>query len=255
MNERKKGGPGKPLSPPETEAARTQGTRAAHVVPAAVTLSQSVTDRLRAAILEGRFLPHEKLHEMSLSAMLGASRTPVRTALHSLTGEGLLEYVPNRGYSVRGMEIARLLSAFDVRGMLEGLAARLAAENGMDEAARAEFRLGLEQGDRIIGKGTLLPEDREPFGELNARLHEAILQAADNQLLIDMIRMCQNIPISSDRNVMWSDFRWIRRSHDDHYRVFDAILARDGSRAELLMREHVLTVKLHMKEQLERLGA
>jgi GntR family transcriptional regulator of vanillate catabolism len=221
--------------------------------PGAVTLSQSVTDRLRSAILEGHFMPSEKLQEVSLSAMLNASRTPVRAALHSLTVEGLLEYVPNRGYSVRSMDIEKAMSAFDVRGALEGLAARLAAQNGLDETAMADFRWALEEGDRIIDKGRLEPDDQALFSEVNVRLHGAILRSANNQLLSDMMRICQNRPISSDRTVLWSDYRWVRRSHDDHHRLFDAILTRDGARAEQLMREHILAVKVHMKQQLEQM--
>jgi GntR family transcriptional regulator of vanillate catabolism len=233
-------------------AGATRGHRTEAASPAAVTLSQSVTDRLRTALLEGRFLPDEKLQEMSLSAMLNVSRTPIRAALHSLTAEGLLEYVPNRGYRVRGLDTDRLISVFDIRGMLEGLAARLAAERGMDEATQTEYRLALEKGDSLIEKGKLVRADRDRFAQVNVCIHEAILHAADNRLLNDMIRLCHNIPISSDSNVLWNDYAWLRRSHDDHYRMFEAILLRDGSRAEQLMREHVLTVKLHMKDQLER---
>lgn len=236
-------------------AVKVSGVRSRRPVaapPAVITMSQSVTDRLRAAIMEGRLLPNEKLQEMSLSAMLNVSRTPIRAALHGLTKEGLLEYVPNRGYSVRGLDTERLISVFDIRGSLEGLAARLAAENGMDDMTKADFDSGLKKGDRIIGKGKLVSSDRDHFVEVNVCIHEAILRAADNPLLNDMIRLCQNIPISSDRNVLWHDFDWVRRSHDDHHRLFDAICLRDGARAEQLMREHVYVVKLHMKQQLER---
>lgn len=211
---------------------------------ATVTLAQTATDRLRAALLEGLFGPDEKLNEESLSATLQVSRTPVRSALHSLAAEGLLDYVPNRGYSVRSVDLARLTSIFDVRGVLEGLAARLAAEHGMDEPLQAAYREALAEGDRVMGKGRLLAADRAIFSEVNARIHGAILDAADNRMLHDMIRLCHNIPVSSDRNVMWDDLPWLRRSHDDHHRMFEAILMRDGTRAEQLMREHIHTVKL-----------
>jgi len=212
--------------------------------PANVTLAQSVTDRLRAALLEGRCVPEEKLHEESLSALLQVSRTPLRSALNSLAAEGLLDYVPNRGYSVRGVDLARLSSVFDVRGVLEGLAARLAADHGLDEAAQAECRLALAEGDRVLSKGRLLAADRATFSQVNARIHAAFLGAADNRMLQDMIRLCHNIPASSDRNVLWDDYLWLRRSHDDHHRMFEAILLRDGPRAEALMREHIHTVRL-----------
>lgn len=219
-----------------------------------LTLSQTVTERLRAAILGGQFLPNEKLQEVALANFLDASRTPIRAALHSLASEGLVDYVPNRGYSVRGMDAERMLSVFDVRGVLEGLAARLAAENGMEETTQADYRDALAQGDRIFEKGSLVAEDRDLFGEINVRLHGAILRAADNRMLNDMFRQCQNIPIASERNVLWTDFKYLCRSHDDHHRLLEAIVLRDGARAEQLMREHVLGVKLLMKKELARLS-
>jgi GntR family transcriptional regulator of vanillate catabolism len=221
---------------------------------AAVTLAQTATDRLRAALLEGRFGPDEKLNEESLSATLQVSRTPVRSALHSLAAEGLLVYVPNRGYSVRSVDLERLTSVFEVRGVLEGLAARLAAERGMDGALQASYREALAAGDRVLGKGRLLVADRAVFSEVNARIHAAILAAADNRMLHDMIRLCHNIPASSDRNVLWDDGLWLRRSHDDHHRMFEAILMRDGPRAEQLMREHIHSVKLKRGTRLRSEG-
>ncbi len=215
-----------------------------------VTLAQAVTDRLRTEIMEGRFASNEKLQEMSLCKLLDVSRTPVRAALHSLAAEGLLDYAPNRGYRVCSLDPDRLISIFNIRAALEGLAAREAAERGMDDTALAEFRVALVQGDRIMRVGHLRDVDRTVFGEVNAKIHEAILRAADNRMLKDMIRMCHNMPIFSDRNVLWNDYDWVRRSHDDHHRIFDAIASRDAARAEQLMREHVNTVKLQMKLQL-----
>lgn len=221
---------------------------------AAVTLAQIVTNRLRDALVHGRFVPDEKLQEESLSAMLDVSRTPVRSALHSLANEGLLDYVPNRGYNVRRIDAELLTSSFDIRGVLEGLGARLAAEHGMNEAQQAVYRTALADGDRIVEKGRLLALDRSRFSDVNSRIHDALFQAADNRMLVNMIRLCHNVPISSDRNVAWHDFAWLRRSHDDHHRIFEAVLLRDGVRAEQLMREHIFTVKLQMKLQIQRKG-
>lgn len=216
----------------------------------AVTLAQSVTDQLRALVMEGGFKPGERLQEVSLSQRLGVSRTPVRAALNSLAAEGMLHYAPNRGYRVSHIDADRLITIFDLRGVLEGLAARLAAEHGLDEAELADFRQALEQGDAIMSSGTLRAEDREAFAEVNARIHQTIVGAANDSMLTDMIRVCHNIPISSERNVLWTDYAWLRRSHDDHHRILDAILLREGSRAEQLMREHVHSVKLQMRAQL-----
>ena len=217
---------------------------------ATVTLAQSVTDELRALVMAGELKPCERLQEVSLSQRLGVSRTPVRAALHSLAAEGLLTYTPNRGYRVCSIDAERLVTIFDLRGVLEGLAARLAAERGMNETEIAEFRAALEQGDAIMASGILRATDRDAFAEVNARIHQLIVAAADDRMLADMIRVCHNIPISSERNVMWTDYDWLRRSHDDHHRVLDAIVLRDGPRAEQLMREHVHSVKLQVRAQL-----
>ena len=217
---------------------------------AASTLAQAVTDRLRSELLEGRLSPGEKLREESLSATLSVSRTPLRAALNTLAAEGLLDYVPNRGYSVRGVDVDHLTSLFDVRGVLEGLAAKLAAERGMARPVLDAFRASLVEGDRVIAKGRLLKPDRLIFSKVNACIHAAVLDAAGNQMLNDMIRLCHTVPVSSDRNILWDDYDWLRRSHDDHHRLFDSIARRDGSRAEQLMREHIHTVKMRFLNRL-----
>ncbi len=249
--------PNAPAPRRKTEPRRAAGAlpRSARIAeakskPAAATLAQTVAERLRVALLEGLFVPDEKLNEESLAAMLQVSRTPVRSALHGLAAEGLLDYVPNRGYTVRSIDLAGLTSIFDIRGVLEGLAARLAAERGMAESLQATYRQALAEGDRVMGKGRLLVADRAIFIDVNARIHMSIVNAADNRLLHDMIRLCHNIPAASDRNVLWDDYLWLRRSHDDHHRIFEAILLRDGPRTEQLMREHIHTVKLKRETRL-----
>lgn len=234
------------------ETAESNAHAADRATTVAVTLAQSVTERLRAALLEGRFAPEEKLNEASLSAMLAVSRTPVRSALHSLVAEGLLDYVPNRGYSVRGVDVEGLGPLFDVRGVLEGLAARSAAERGLSHVVHAAYRAALADGDAVLAKGQLLIADRAIFGDVNSRIHAAIVQATENRMLQDMIRLCHNIPASSDRNVLWDDYHWLRRTHDDHHRMLEAIVLRDAARAEQLMREHIHTVKLKRNARVPR---
>ena len=228
------------------------GPELARVLPSAqMTLAQTVTERMRMAVLEGRFVAGEKLNEELLSSMLQVSRTPVRAALHGLAAEGLLDYVPNRGYSVRGVNMEQLNAMFDLRGVLEGLAARLAAERGLDAAQRTAFQDALAEGDLVLSKGRLLEEDRAVFSEVNSRIHGIIQRAAGNRMLDDMIRICHHVPASSQRNVMWHDYDWLRRSHDDHHRLLDAIQRREGARAEALMREHIHIVKLKRGARLE----
>src|SRR5947207_4679399 len=96
--------------------------------------------RLRELIVGGELKPGSRIAELSLVERLGASRTPIRMALVRLEEEGLLEALPNGGFAVRDFSEADIRDAIEVRGTLEGLAARLAAERGITSVLLAEAR-------------------------------------------------------------------------------------------------------------------
>jgi GntR family transcriptional regulator of vanillate catabolism len=89
------------------------------------------TQELRRRILSGQVAPGERMVELELSAQLAVSRTPIRIALGELEKEGLLERLPTRGFRVRQFSVDEITNAVDVRGVLEGMAARQAAERGI----------------------------------------------------------------------------------------------------------------------------
>lgn len=209
----------------------------------APTRSLSVTDSIRAAILSGTFEAGVRMHEVRLSEWLGVSRTPVRSALQTLASEGLLEYAPNRGYSVRKYLTSEIVDAYEIRAMLESLAARFAAERGLKEEERVAIERSLADGDALLAKGDLTENDRITYGAINFAFHDTIHQAARCRMLGDMVRLCQSVPQSSHRNVVSFELLDVRRRHDDHHRIYDAIIMSEPHRAELLMREHVASVK------------
>ena len=98
--------------------------------PRAGNRALSVMDRVREAILGGAVVAGERLNEVQLSKTLSVSRTPVRAALQALAGEGLLDYAPNRGFTVREFPLPAIVDAYDIRAALEGVAVRFAAERG-----------------------------------------------------------------------------------------------------------------------------
>src|SRR6266567_3188178 len=83
---------------------------------------------LRELLLKGEFKPGERLSELALVERLGVSRTPIRLAFDRLAHEGLVEPAPSGGFVVCEFTIADIWDAIDMRGVLEGTAARLAAE-------------------------------------------------------------------------------------------------------------------------------
>lgn len=226
-----------------------------HVYNAAMdTLSQHVTDTLRDWVLHGKFSPGARLEEIPLAEKLGVSRTPVRAALATLGNEGLLEHLPKRGYTVRAYDIGEIVAAYEVRAALEGLACRQAAMRGLSNDAVAVLKNCLDEGDRILGKGVLLAEDHLPYQQVNITLHNGILEAAGNPWVRRFATQAQAIPYASDRIILWEDHGIILRSHDDHHRIVNAIIARDGARAEDLMREHVYYAGIILKNNYERLA-
>lgn len=215
--------------------------------PRAATRSLSVTERIRTAILSGEFEAGERLHEVRLSERLGVSRTPVRSALQSLASGGLLDYAPNRGYAVRRFSTAEIVDAYEIRAMMEALAARFAAERGLPDAEREAIERVLAEGDELLARTQLKEEvgeeERIAYSAINGTFHEAIHSAARCRMLTDMMRLCHSVPHASHHNVVSFEHMDVRRRHDDHHRIYDAILACDAYRAEMLMREHVASVK------------
>ena len=207
------------------------------------TRSASVAEQLRSAILAGTFQPGERLREVSLGEQLHVSRTPVRLALQALAGDGLLEYVPNRGYSVRAFDRVTILQAFEVRAALEGLAARFTAERGLDGAEQAGLERILAEGDALLQAGSMPEASRPAYTRINAAFHEALHRASRNRMIGEMLRISQQVPLSSYRQVVAFEHGLVRRRHDDHHRIFEAILLRDAGRADGLMRDHVGSIR------------
>lgn len=217
------------------------------------TLSQDVTETLRDWILHGHFKPGERIEEVPISLELGVSRTPIRAALATLANEGLIDHQPKRGYQVKVFALEDILKAYEVRAVLEGLACRAAAQNGVSEDQMQTLVSCLSIGDRILSKGRLDIEDQSPYQAMNVSLHNALIEAAQNPWLGRFAEQAHNIPYASDRIVLWENHSVIWRSHDDHHRIVDAIVKRDASRAETLMREHVYYAGVILKDNFERM--
>lgn len=207
------------------------------------TRSEAVLEVLRAALLDGQFRPGERLMEQTLSKVLNVSRTPIRTALYKLSGEGLLDHEPNRGYIARGFTLRELTDAYGMRSLAEGMAARLAAERGFSPEASREMEDVLARGDAGLGDDTPEMQARKTYAEVNAAFHGLIQQASNSRLVADVIRVCQSIPQTSAANLFQFTVRDARKRHRDHHRIYEAILCQQPKEAETLMRAHVASVR------------
>jgi GntR family transcriptional regulator of vanillate catabolism len=218
------------------------------------TLSHQVTEALRDWVLHGRFKAGERIEEIPTALAMGVSRTPVRAALATLASEGLIDHQPKRGYVVREFELDVIVAAYEVRAVLEGLACKSAAQRGLGDVQAQRLRDCLEIGDRILAKGSLQPEDHEPYQKMNIDLHNTLLEASANPWVGRFAEQANNIPYASDRIVLWDvEHTVILRSHGDHHRIIEAVLERDSGRAEQLMREHVYYAGIIFKSNFQRL--
>ncbi len=202
----------------------------------------AIADLVRHRILDGKYRPAARLNEVRLSREFGVSRTPVRGALQTLVGEGLLDYTPNKGYSVRAFEISEIIDAFEMRALAEGLAARLAAERGLspeDEAATTEALRALGTAEDLAGQHRSTADQvRKVYSDANERFHTAIHQAAASRLVTDVISLCSRVPLTLTRNIIDFELDKIKDRNEEHQQVFDAILSRKPKEAEALMYEH-----------------
>jgi GntR family transcriptional regulator of vanillate catabolism len=210
--------------------------------PETATLTSEATSRIRQLVLDGELEPNARINEVQLGERLAISRTPMRAALQTLAGEGLLIYAANRGFTVRAYDLSEIIDAYEVRIFAEGLAARLAAERGVGDVERVKMQRALECGERIL-KYDISPDDRQrAYGVINSAFHGAIHRAPATQLIVDVVSICR-IPQVSARKILPLTFDEIKRRQEMHERIFRAILCREARQAESLMREHVADVK------------
>ena len=203
-------------------------------------------EHLRQELLDGKFESGSRLNEVRLSQELNVSRTPTRAALQMLAGEGLLRHTPNKGFTVRDFPVSEIIDAYEMRGLAEGLAARLAAERGLDDGIRQALERNLAEGDAVLAGHSGTEGQRASYAAINEAFHSAILAAAGSNLVEEVVRLCQRMPQASAHNVMAFELDDVRKRHEAHHRIYEAILGREPREAENQMRLHILSVKLSM---------
>src|SRR5476651_96368 len=183
------------------------------------SLTKVVSDRIRSRILDGTLKPGERLVEDRLSVELGVSRVPVREALLGLSREGLVRLEPRRGASVAEVTPKIVDELVEVRALLEGLNARLAARRHDPEIV-ALLRDTLKRGNAAAKDAT-----QEELSRLNAEFHERLTEASRNSVLADTMRSLR------ERTSLAFTLNSRQRARDDwqeHAGILAAVIARAG---------------------------
>jgi DNA-binding GntR family transcriptional regulator len=198
-----------------------------------VNATEMALSMIRAAILNGRLAPAQRLKEGDLADELGISRTPVREALVILQTEGLVEAPRNRGARVRAYSAEELGHVWALRALLEGLAARKAATR-IEDAQLEQVRAAADDFAAIADRDSQLEE----LVAHNARFHDLIIAAAASPRLAAMIAQARSVPLTYQA-LRWYTPHELEVSRFFHSRILAALTAHDPDRAEANMREHL----------------
>jgi GntR family transcriptional regulator of vanillate catabolism len=212
---------------------------------------------MRELLLTGELAAGQRVSEIWAVDRLGVSRTPVRSALARLEEEGFLEALPSGGYAVKTFSEQDAFDAIEIRGALEGLAARRAAERGVEEHRLRAMDDILTQIDALVGARAMTADDFNSYVRLNEALHQAIAEASGGKVLPRQIERAQAMPFAHPSGFVLAQAQ--HREHpaifilaqDQHRCVVDAIRQREGSRAEALMREHARLAARNLRLALE----
>lgn len=212
--------------------------------------------RLRELILTGELAAGARIAELALVDLLGMSRTPIRAALIRLEQEGLLQLLPNGGYAVRTFSEADVADAIELRGTVEGLVARLAAERGADAELLAQARAALSGIDELLTRSELNDETFSAYVQLNQKFHELIRSLCGSSVLSRELERVCGMPFASPSGFVILQANSPRArdmlvvAQNQHWQVLDAIAAREGTRAEAIMREHSRLAQRNLREAL-----
>jgi GntR family transcriptional regulator of vanillate catabolism len=196
---------------------------------------------LRESLLRGEFAQGERMAELPLVARLGVSRTPIRLALERLAHMGLLDINASGGFTVRGYSPSEALDAIEIRGVLEGTAARLAAERLADGTEINRLRSLGEEMDRL---DRLTLDSFSHYMDLNEAFHAAIIDLAKSAMLTRAFEYAVSLPFASPSAMVFptSGFahadETLAIAKEHHRGLVEAIAKRQGTRAENLAREH-----------------
>ncbi|HHV72097.1 MAG TPA: GntR family transcriptional regulator [Clostridia bacterium] len=211
------------------------------------SLTGRVFKQLSDQILNGEYKPGESLVETKLAKELGVSRTPIREALRQLELEGLVVSIPNKGVFVRGISEQDIEDIYAIRFLVEGLAARWAAEKITEEELN-ELKETVDLMEFYISKG-----DMDRVFELDTKFHDLIYSASKSRPLCFVLGSLHNfvqrarvgsvkVPGRADKTLI------------EHRSIVQAFENRDPDAAEKALTNHVLSAKANWLKNKDKLG-
>ena len=220
------------------------------VIKKGLPIRKKVYNYLREQILNGLIPPNTLLIETKIAKEIGASRTPVREALHSLELEKLIKLTPSIGYVVRPMSEEEVKQICEIRGLIEGLAARWAIE-------KAHEKLVKELAKNIVAAGNEVANGNiKTFIELDAQFHEIIAKLSGSERLLELAQtLRRHMLIYRTQSIILKDV--VLRAIDGHKRILEAIKVKDIDGVGKAINYHIEqslkdTLRFVLKEDMDK---
>ena len=199
---------------------------------------------MRELLVRGEFKPGERIREIPLAARLGVSRTPLRLVLDRLEHEGLLKARPKGGFVARQFSLQDILDVIELRSVLEGMAARLAAERLESKNELAGMHQAIDEIDLVLARRPVNVDTVVAYIPSNARFHAELLNLAKSSMLRRSMEQVLVLPFSSPNAFAasgpdaddWNEALTV--SQWQHRVIAESIANKDSARAEAVAREH-----------------
>ena len=207
-------------------------------------LREIVFESMRAAIIKGDLEPGKRLMEVQLAEQMGVSRTPVREAIRQLELEGLVVMVPRKGAYVAGLSKKDIIEVLEIRVVLEGLAADLAAKRATEEE--------IKRLSRVLEKFTEYAEKKDIQGliDQDVAFHDVIYGATRNEKLLQLISGLRE-QVQRFRVMYISQFDHAAELVKEHTEIVQAISHRDGEKARKLAEGHISNLEYYMIKEMD----
>ncbi|MED1953290.1 GntR family transcriptional regulator [Brevibacillus centrosporus] len=196
---------------------------------------------IKQKILDGSYKPSQKLTEIELAEIIGASRNTIKKALLKLEQENLVEIEQNKGAYIKSFTLEEIVNYLEIREVLEGLVARTAAKNISDDELK-QMKDILEQMDAQLKQNRF-----DEYSILNKEFHQVIYRASKNQQAVEIVNVIRT-------QLSRFHFRTIlipgrnQNSFQEHTKIYEALKAHDEEKAQEAVMAHIVNVRKTINE-------
>ncbi len=198
-------------------------------------------ERLLTAIQTGELKPGARIREVDLAEQFGISRTPIRDAILKLEADGLLMHEPRKGAVIKSLSHREIIELYAMREVLEGTAARYAAQHASVE----------EVGELSALNELMRSHSKQPelVVSINRQFHTLLYNCGNNRYLLDALRSLSNAMALLGKTTLAAQAR-TEEAFNEHIAIIHAISKRDGDAAESAARLHIRKAKAERLKQL-----